>query len=90
MAKAALNMLTRTSAAEYARDGIYMNSVDTGWVSNENPFEQRTKQQEQGFCPPLDVVDGMARLYDPIVRGLQEPDEPLFGLYLKDYASCSW
>ncbi len=91
MAKAALNMLTRTSAADYARDSIYMNSVDTGWVSNENPHERRVRQQENnGFHPPLDVLDGMARLYDPIVRGLQEADEPLYGLYLKDFASCPW
>jgi NAD(P)-dependent dehydrogenase (short-subunit alcohol dehydrogenase family) len=37
MAKAALNMMTRTSAADYHADGIHMNSVDTGWVSDEDP-----------------------------------------------------
>jgi NAD(P)-dependent dehydrogenase (short-subunit alcohol dehydrogenase family) len=31
MCKAALNMMTRTSAQDYAEDKIYMNSVDTGW-----------------------------------------------------------
>ena len=89
MAKAALNMMTRTSAAGYAQDGIYMNSVDTGWVTDENPHPRKTRLQERGFWTPLDCLDGMARIYDPIVRGLTE-EEPLFGHFLKDYAPCPW
>src|SRR6202012_3395940 len=59
MAKAALNMLTRTSAVDYVRDGIHMNSVDTGWVSDEDPAAiAERKRQEHGFHPPLDIVDG--------------------------------
>lgn len=91
MAKAALNMMTRTSAAGYARDGIYMNSVDTGWVTDENPHPRRTHSQEaRGFWTPLDATDGMARVYDPIVRGLTEEATPLFGHFLKDYAPHPW
>jgi NAD(P)-dependent dehydrogenase (short-subunit alcohol dehydrogenase family) len=91
MAKAALNMLTRTSASDYARDAIYMNSVDTGWITDENPYERRIRYQQQtGFATPLDVLDGMARIYDPIAQGINEPDEPLFGHFLKDYAPYPW
>ncbi|MBM4364483.1 MAG: SDR family oxidoreductase, partial [Deltaproteobacteria bacterium] len=71
MAKAALNMMTRTSAADYARDGIYMNSVDTGWVTDEDPAAvARRKAEETGFTPPLDIVDGAARICDPIFDGI--------------------
>ncbi|WP_224368033.1 SDR family NAD(P)-dependent oxidoreductase [Hyalangium versicolor] len=88
MAKAALNMMTRTSAADYARDGIFMNSVDTGWFSNENPQEKLERMQSQGFQPPLDSVDGAARLYDPIVQGLR--GQPIHGLFIRDYRSAPW
>ena len=72
MAKAALNMMTRTSAADYVRDGIHMNSVDTGWVTDEDAAEiAARKVREQGFHPPLDIVDGAARIVDPIFCGLQ-------------------
>lgn len=40
MAKAALNMMTRTSGMEFVMDGIYMTAVDTGWVTDERPFHQ--------------------------------------------------
>ena len=91
MAKAALNMMTRTSAADYVRDGIYVNSVDTGWVTDENPHPQRVKaQQERGFHTPLDVWDAVARLYDPIVQGLTCAAEPPFGHFLKDFKPYAW
>ena len=91
MAKAALNMMTRTSADDYARDGIYMNSVDTGWVTDENPAPKRMQnQEERGFFPPLDIVDGMARIYHPIAEGITNEATPLYGLFLKDYAVCPW
>jgi NAD(P)-dependent dehydrogenase (short-subunit alcohol dehydrogenase family) len=91
MAKAALNMLTRTSAQDYARDQIYMNSVDTGWITDENPLPKREHLQEtRGFFTPLDAIDGAARIYDPIVRGINEPQTPLFGHFLKDYAPHAW
>jgi NAD(P)-dependent dehydrogenase (short-subunit alcohol dehydrogenase family) len=91
MAKAALNMMTRTSAADYAESGIYMNSVDTGWATDENPHATREYlRDDRGFYPPLDIVDGMARIYDPIVRGVSQPEIPAFGHFLKDYQPYAW
>lgn len=91
MAKAGLNMLVRTSAQEWARDGIYMNAVDTGWVTDEKPYPRAMHAREaRHFHTPLDVVDGMARLFDPIARGINEPDTPLFGHFLKDYEPYAW
>ena len=88
MAKASLNMLTRTVADDYASAGIYLNSVDTGWVTDEKPHPGKTSHRGNGFRPPLDVVDGAARVYDPIVRG--ELGEPVHGQFLKDYRSVAW
>jgi len=88
MAKAALNMMTRTAGADYARDGIYMTSVDPGWITDENPEPIRQHLRQRGFHPPLDVIDGAARVYDPIVRGLQ--GERFYGVFLKNYEICSW
>ncbi|HUR74820.1 MAG TPA: SDR family NAD(P)-dependent oxidoreductase, partial [Sporichthya sp.] len=69
MAKAALNMLTRTSAQEMLeRDGILMTAVDTGWITDERPHPTKARLHEEGFHAPLDLVDGAARVYDPIVR----------------------
>jgi NAD(P)-dependent dehydrogenase (short-subunit alcohol dehydrogenase family) len=90
MAKAALNMLTRTSAVDYAADGIYMTSVDTGWITDEKPHPGAERVRAEGFFTPLDCIDGMARAYDPIARGVNEPGEPFFGVFLKDYAPYPW
>ncbi|HYG69721.1 MAG TPA: SDR family NAD(P)-dependent oxidoreductase, partial [Anaeromyxobacteraceae bacterium] len=71
MAKAALNMIVRTSAPDYARDGIFLNAVDTGWVTDEDPAHLAArKAEEHGFSPPLDIVDGAARIVDPPFDGL--------------------
>jgi NAD(P)-dependent dehydrogenase (short-subunit alcohol dehydrogenase family) len=68
MAKAGLNMLARTSSADYALDRIFMNSVDTGWITDENPYPKKIDlQTHRRFYPPLDSIDGMSRTYDPIV-----------------------
>jgi NAD(P)-dependent dehydrogenase (short-subunit alcohol dehydrogenase family) len=89
MAKAALNMLTRTSAREMLEtDGILMTSVDTGWITDERPHTTRLRLADEGFHAPLDLADGAARVYDPIVRG--EAGEDLHGIFLKDYAPASW
>jgi NAD(P)-dependent dehydrogenase (short-subunit alcohol dehydrogenase family) len=91
MAKAALNMMTRTSAQDYAADNIFMNSVDTGWITQENPFPKKERlHKEEGFVPPLDEIDGMARIYDPIVSGINNAEIPLFGHFLKDYKPYLW
>jgi NAD(P)-dependent dehydrogenase (short-subunit alcohol dehydrogenase family) len=89
MAKAAVNMLTRTSAREmFETDRILMTSVDTGWITDERPHPTKVRLAEEGFHAPLDLVDGAARVYDPIVRG--EAGEDVFGVFLKDYAPGSW
>ncbi|HCP44439.1 MAG TPA: oxidoreductase, partial [Deltaproteobacteria bacterium] len=90
MAKASLNMMTRTSAPDYVRDGIHMNSVDTGWVTDEDPVHHADrKREEHGFHPPLDIVDGAARIVDPIFSGLNT-GEHLWGRFLKDYKPTDW
>lgn len=88
MAKAALNMLTRTSAAELAEQGVHMCAVDTGWITDENPAPKKERMARAGFRTPLDIVDGAARVYDPIVRG--EAGQPLSGVFLKDYREAQW
>ncbi|MGH2903029.1 MAG: SDR family NAD(P)-dependent oxidoreductase [Solirubrobacteraceae bacterium] len=88
MAKAALNMLTRTSSQELLGDGILMTSVDTGWITDERPHPMKMRLAEDGFHAPLDLVDGAARVYDPIVRG--EAGEDIHGCFLKDYEPSPW
>ncbi|MFD5556426.1 SDR family NAD(P)-dependent oxidoreductase [Streptomyces sp. NPDC127068] len=89
MAKAALNMLTRTSAEEmFEQDRILMTAVDTGWITDERPHPDKVRLAEAGFHAPLDLVDGAARVYDPIVRG--EAGEDLYGVFMKDYAPGKW
>ena len=90
MAKAALNMMTRTSAIDYVRDGIHMNSVDTGWVTDEDPQHHAQRKTEvHGFHPPLDIVDGAARIVDPLFDGVTTGNH-LWGLFLKDYKPAPW
>lgn len=90
MAKAALNMMTLTSARDYAKDGIYMNAVDTGWVTDEDPAAiSLRKQEEHDFQPPLDIVDGAARVCDPFFSGILS-GEHSWGNFLKDYLPTSW
>lgn len=90
MAKAALNMLTRTTAGDYARDNIFMNSVDPGWVSQENPWPKEQRLVEEGFVPPLDLIDAAARVHDPVVRTYNDESPPVFGQLLKDYQVTAW
>jgi len=90
MAKASLNMMTRTSAADYHQDGIHMNSVDTGWVTDEDSEQiAARKVADHRFHPPLDIVDGAARIVDPIIDGVNT-GEHVWGRFLKDYRPADW
>ncbi|WP_324028353.1 SDR family oxidoreductase [Maribacter sp. BPC-D8] len=90
MAKAALNMLTHTASGELAKDGIFMNAVDTGWVTDEDPAELAKKKQEvHDFQPPLDIVDGAARVMDPLFDGINT-GKHWCGKFLKDYFPIDW
>lgn len=93
MAKAALNMMTRTSAQEYSKCGILMNSVDTGWINDENPAHIAARLAAEhgayGFATPLDEVDAAARILDPVFAGVNEGLRTA-GLFFKDYAPTEW
>jgi NAD(P)-dependent dehydrogenase (short-subunit alcohol dehydrogenase family) len=89
MAKAALNMMTRTSAPDFVKDGIHMNAVDTGWITDEDPAVHAARKAELGFSPPLDIIDGAARIVDPLFTG-QLNGEHVWGQFLKDYKPAPW
>jgi NAD(P)-dependent dehydrogenase (short-subunit alcohol dehydrogenase family) len=89
MAKAALNMMTRTSAPDFVKDGIHMNAVDTGWVTDEDPAGHAARKAHLGFSPPLDIIDGAARIVDPIFVG-RLTDVHVWGQFLKDYKPAPW
>ena len=89
MAKAALNMMTRTSAPDFVKDGIHMNAVDTGWVTDEDPAAHAARKANLGFSPPLDIIDGAARIIDPIFAGHLSGTHT-WGQFLKDYKPAPW
>ncbi len=90
MAKASLNMLTHTAASDLAKYGIFMNAVDTGWVTDEDPaILARYKQDCHDFQPPLDIVDGAARVCDPFFHGILT-EKHWCGKFLKDYFPIDW
>jgi NAD(P)-dependent dehydrogenase (short-subunit alcohol dehydrogenase family) len=94
MAKAALNMLTRTASEDLAkRYRIYMNSVDTGWINDENPLHKAAKiAVNNNFQTPIDEIDAAARILDPIfsaVNGIVLGSS-CYGKFLKDYHESEW
>lgn len=89
MAKASLNMLTRTSARDFAKDGIYLNAVDTGWITDENPYPLAEKMKADGFVPPLGMEDAVARIIDPVYLGINEGKNE-YGKFLKDFKISEW
>ena len=90
MAKAALNMMTHTSALDFAKYGIFMNAIDTGWVTDEDPAHlSKHKEEVHDFQPPLDIVDGAARVMDPLFDGINT-GKHWCGKFLKDYRPIDW
>ncbi len=89
MAKASLNMMTRTCASEYAKHKIFMNGVDPGWISFQHPYPQVLAMQQRGVQPPFDVLDAAARICDPIYLGVNE-GRYFYGKLFKDYAESQW
>jgi len=90
MAKASLNMLTRTSAIDYADSSIWMTAVDTGWVTDENPYDKKNAYaQRSNFQAPLDEIEGMARILDPIFTGINSGINHS-GIFFKDYHETEW
>jgi NAD(P)-dependent dehydrogenase (short-subunit alcohol dehydrogenase family) len=84
MAKAALNIFTRTIADEYRRLGVYVNAVDPGWVSL-----QHSSQAPAGIAAPFDFEDAAARVLDPVIGYLA--DGTLHsGQLLKDFQPAPW
>ncbi|MFN8672295.1 MAG: SDR family oxidoreductase [Candidatus Sericytochromatia bacterium] len=88
MSKASLNMLTRTSANDYAENNIFINSIDVGWVSSGNPFEKKQRLEDDGFVHPLDLIDAAARIYDPIIQGIL--GNIFYGKLIKNYKEVDW
>jgi hypothetical protein len=81
--------MTRTSAPDFVKDGIHMNAVDTGWVTDEDPASHAARKANLGFAPPLDINDGAARIVDPIFSG-RLTSEHVWGQFLKDYKPAPW
>jgi len=89
MAKAALNMMTRSSSEAYAKAGIYMNSVDVGYITNEKPFPLDLKREERKEKMAIDEIDGAARILDPIYSALKNGKFE-FGKLYKNYSIYPW
>lgn len=89
MAKAGLNMLTRTVAADLAARRIFVTSVDPGWFTPQQPEEAARRLDEAGQSCPLDELDAAARVCDPVFTGL-EAGEPARGVLFKNYRIAAW
>lgn len=90
MAKAALNMLTKTSAPELATFGVYCIAVDPGWVSMMRPGDPNVASRP---LPPLSETDGAARVVAPILDGveaLNKGQSPLYGVLLRNFTVVPW
>ena len=95
MAKAALNMLTRTCAKYLEKNGIYMTCVDTGWVSHMNEMNKIIENETKDYSEyematvPLDELDGAMRVLHPIIEGIKNK-KYFSGILLKDYIKSKW
>jgi NAD(P)-dependent dehydrogenase (short-subunit alcohol dehydrogenase family) len=93
MSKAALNMLTFTCARDYYAQGVLVNAVDTGWVTDNAPggLGAKAVAHETHVAPPLDEDDGASRVLDPIFRHLNSQGAwRQHGFFWKDYEISSW
>ena len=96
--KSALNIFTKTSAAEFVTKGVYMNAVDTGYINDMLPTGiYSEKHNGIKFHPPLDEIDGAARILDPIFStenaaktNSSSSSTPPYGVFLKDYSLTHW
>ena len=95
MAKAALNMLTRTCGKYLEKDKIYMTCVDTGWVSHMNEMTKVIEGENKDYSEnemanvPLDELDGAMRVLHPIIEGIKNKNY-MYGILLKDYVKSKW
>ena len=95
MAKAALNMFTRTCGSYLKDIGIYMTCVDTGWVSPMNEMnslldkDKKNSYENEFINVPLDELDGAMRVLHPIIEGVKNKNY-LFGILLKDFVKSPW
>ena len=95
MAKAALNMFTRTCGSYLKDIAIYMTCVDTGWVSPMNEMnslldkDKKNSYENEFVNVPLDELDGAMRVLHPIIEGNKNKNY-LFGILLKDFVKSPW
>jgi NAD(P)-dependent dehydrogenase (short-subunit alcohol dehydrogenase family) len=89
MAKAAVNMLVRTSAEEFAADRVYLSAVDPGWFSVQSAAPSAERMHAAGGRLPLDAEDAAARILDPVFAHLHA-DTPPHGVLFKDYRQADW
>ncbi len=89
MAKAALNMMTRTAASHYKEYNVLMNSVDTGWITNEKPNPQNLNEDQRKTTMAIDEIDGAMRILDPIIRAIRNNEQD-YGKLFKNYQEYPW
>jgi NAD(P)-dependent dehydrogenase (short-subunit alcohol dehydrogenase family) len=95
MAKAALNMFTRTCGKYLKNIGIYMTCVDTGWVNYMDEMTKLIDENEKELFEnkftniPLDELDGAMRVLQPIIEGIKNKNY-LYGILLKNYTTSVW
>lgn len=85
-AKAALNMLVRTSSDDFRREGILFTAVDTGWVTEMTPNIASIQVRHT----PLDEIDGAARVLHPVFEAYSTSPTYYSGVFLKDYKVTTW
>ncbi|KYQ93327.1 short-chain dehydrogenase/reductase (SDR) family protein [Tieghemostelium lacteum] len=88
MAKAALNMLTRTTAKQFESMNIYVCGVDTGWISHMQPVG-KLRLNRTTKPPPLTNRDGAKRIIYPIFETYSKERLPS-GVLFKNFNVTPW